>query len=183
VSALKRFKWLLDKSLEAVVTVAMIALLLDVVWQVFSRFLMPTPSAWTEALAIYLLIWVGLLGGSVALNRGAHLGIDYFVLKLPPRKRLYAECFAYTIVFLFSLLVMTVGGFMLVRDILYLGQTSSAIPSLKMGYVYMALPISGLFLTLYSLEFLLERIVMIRRGELPSMPPHEEAEHAGEQVD
>lgn len=183
MSALKRFKWLLDKTLEAVVTVAMAALLLDVVWQVFSRFLLPTPSAWTEALAIYLLIWVGLLGGSVALNRGAHLGIDYFILKLPPRKRLYAECFAYTIVLLFSLLVMTVGGFILVREILYLGQTSSAMPWLKMGYVYLALPISGLFLTLYSLEFLLERVLMIHRGELPPPSQIEEAEHAQEQVD
>jgi TRAP-type C4-dicarboxylate transport system permease small subunit len=35
-----------------------------------------------------------------------------------------------------------------------------------MGYVYLALPISGFFLTLYSAEFMLERIVALSKGEI-----------------
>ncbi|NIX00358.1 MAG: TRAP transporter small permease subunit, partial [Phycisphaerae bacterium] len=51
-------------------------LVIDVTWQVITRFVLKNPSSWTEELATYLLIWVGLLGAAVALHRGAHLGID-----------------------------------------------------------------------------------------------------------
>ena len=60
------------------------------------------------------MIWVGLLGASVALNRGAHLGIDYLVAKLSPRKALYVSLFVFAIIAAFSLLVMVVGGGQLV---------------------------------------------------------------------
>ena len=76
-----KVKKVLDRSLEVLVTVSMLVLVVDVVWGVFSRYVLRAQSAWTEELATYLMIWVGLLGASVALNRGSHLGIDYFTLK------------------------------------------------------------------------------------------------------
>ena len=84
---LAKIKKILDRSLEVLVTTAMAVLVLDVVWQVFTRYILRNPSDWTEELATYLMIWVGMLGASVALNRGAHLGIDYFTLKLSLKKR------------------------------------------------------------------------------------------------
>ncbi|NLX15332.1 MAG: TRAP transporter small permease [Phycisphaerales bacterium] len=161
-----KIKKVLDRILETLVAVTMATLLVAVVWQVISRKVLNDPSHWTEELAIFLLIWVGLLGGSVALNRGAHLGIDYVVAKLSPRRRLYVEIFSFGIVALFSFFVMVVGGFTLVREILKLGQTSPAL-GWKMGHVYLALPISGFFLTLYSIEFLILRIIALVRGEMP----------------
>ncbi len=165
MEVLKKIKRVLDLVLETLVAASMAALVLVVVWQVFTRFVMNSPSNWTSELAIFLLVWVGLLGASVALNRGAHLGIDYFVMKLPPTRRIYTEIFSFGVVALFSLLVLTIGGVQLVLQNLELGQESAAL-ELKMGYVYLALPISGFFLTLYSGEFLLERIVALAKGQL-----------------
>ena len=71
-----KVKKILDRSLEVLVTVSMGVLVVDVVWQVFTRYVLRNPSDWTEELATFLMIWVGLLGASVALNRGAHLGLD-----------------------------------------------------------------------------------------------------------
>lgn len=163
---LLKVKWVLDRILETLVAVTMATLLIVVVWQVFSRKVLNDPSPWTEELAIFLLIWVGLLGGSVALNRGAHLGIDFLVGKLSPRGRLYVEMISFGIVALFSFFVMVVGGITLVREILALGQTSPAL-GWKMGHVYLALPISGFFLTLYSIEFAASRIATLVRGKAP----------------
>ena len=100
---------------------------------------------------------MGLLGASVALNRKAHLGVDYFVDKLSVRKRLYAEVFIYLIIALFSFFVLMVGGGQLVTMTLKRAQVSPAL-GLKMGYVYLALPISGFFLCFYSIEFLYESL-------------------------
>jgi TRAP-type C4-dicarboxylate transport system permease small subunit len=144
----------LDRSLEALVVVVMAVLVLDVSWQVFTRFVLRDPSTWTDELATFLLIWVSLLGAAVALRRGAHLGMDYFVERLTPRRRLYVEVFAFFCTALFSLSVMTVGGATLVVRKLQLQETSPAL-GLDLGYVYLALPISGFFLTIYSIEFLI----------------------------
>ena len=153
-------KKILDSSLELLVTVAMTVLVLDVVWQVFTRYILNDQSSWTEELATFLMIWVGLLGASVALNRGSHLGIDYFVGKLSARKKLYVEAVVFFCVGLFSLLVLMIGGIELVSNTLMRGQVSAAL-QIKMGYVYLALPISGFFLVLYSAEFFIERIITI----------------------
>ena len=156
-------KWL-DYSLEILLTVVMAALVVDVIWQVFTRYVMGDPSSWTEELATFLMIWVSMLGASVALYRGAHLGIDYFVGKFSDRKRAIIEAFVFGCIAVFSFTVMFIGGIQLVRITLSMGQVSPAL-NLKMGYVYLALPISGFFLVIYSVELTVEKIIAIIRHQ------------------
>jgi TRAP-type C4-dicarboxylate transport system permease small subunit len=168
-----KVKKILDRSLEVLVTISMGILVVDVVWQVFTRYVLRNPSDWTEELATFLMIWVGLLGASVALNRGAHLGIDYFVLKLSAKKRLCVELFVFFCVAVFSLLVLVIGGINLVRITLQTNQIPPALGAkigLKMWHVYLALPISGFFLVLYSVEFFIERIVALLEGRYIEQP-------------
>jgi len=175
----KSIKKVLDRSLELLVIVVMVVLVVDVLWQVFTRFILKDPSTWTEELAIFMLIWVSLLGAAVALNRSAHLGIDYFVGKLPPRKRLYTEIFAFLCIVLFSFTVMILGGVELVTTTLRLEQLSPAL-GIRVGYVYLAIPISGFFLVLYSVIGLVERLAaLVKGGSISQM----QTSHGGEGVD
>lgn len=160
-----KIKKILDRSLEIVVGVVVLALVLDVLWQVFTRYVLKNPSSWSEELATFLLIWVALLGAAVALNRGAHLGIDYFMGKLPARARLYTEVVVFVCVFLFCLTVMVIGGIQLVSNTLRLGQVSPAL-GLRMGYVYVAVPFSGVFLTFYGIVGLIERITELVKHKI-----------------
>jgi len=156
-------KWL-DKTLEFFTALVMGGLVLDVLWQVATRFILKNPSSWTEELATYLLIWVGLLGSAVALNRGAHLGIDYFVGKLMLKQRLLTEVFVFVCVIGFGLSVLVLGGLRLVTETFLLGQVSPAI-GIQLGYVYLAVPIAGFFISLYALEFLFQTIKKLRTLE------------------
>jgi TRAP-type C4-dicarboxylate transport system permease small subunit len=156
-------KKVLDRSLEVLVMVVVAVLVLDVLWQVFTRLILKDPSTVTEELATFMVIWVALLGAAVALGRGAHLGIDYFVGKLPARARLFTEVIVFFSVAAFSFLVMVVGGIDLVASTLEAGQESPAL-RVKMGYVYLAVPISGFFLTLYAVIGLVERLTRLRIG-------------------
>jgi len=173
----KMIKNILDRSLEGLVMLAVGVLVLDVLWQVFTRFILLRPSSWTEELAVFLLIWVSLLGAAVALNRGAHLGIDYFVGKMSPGTRLYTEVVVFLLVSVFSLLVMIVGGLDLVLSTLALEQLSPAL-QVKVGYVYLAVPISGFFLLLYAVIGLVERIVSLRKGTPGEASPLSDSEAA-----
>ncbi|MBN1999578.1 TRAP transporter small permease [candidate division KSB1 bacterium] len=150
-------KWL-DRSLEFLTALTMGVLVLDVTWQVITRFILKDPSSWTEELATFLMIWVGLLGAAVALNRGAHLGIDYFVGKFSVKNRLLSQIFVFAVVAGFALLVLMIGGWRLVALTFRWGQTSPAL-SLPMGYVYLAAPVSGFFMLIYSIEFCVESIL------------------------
>jgi TRAP-type C4-dicarboxylate transport system permease small subunit len=158
---LQTVKKVLDRSLEVLVMVVVAVLVLDVLWQVFTRLVLRNPSIVTEELATFMLIWVALLGSAVALGRGAHLGIDYFVGKLPVRTRVFTEVIVFLCVVAFSFLVMIGGGVDLVASMLELGQESPAL-RVKMGYVYLAVPISGFFLTLYAVLGLAERVTQLR---------------------
>jgi len=154
----------LDRFLETLVAASMAILTIDVTWQVITRFILKNPSSWTEELATNLIIWVGLLGAAVALNYKDHLGIDYFVGKLSEKKRLLTEAFAYLAITLFSFFVMFLGGLDLVTATFRFGQLSPAM-KLPMGYVYLAVPVAGIFLAIYSTEFLVETVIRLRRRQ------------------
>jgi TRAP-type C4-dicarboxylate transport system permease small subunit len=157
----------LVRSLEYVVMLIMGALVLDVVWGVLTRFVLRNASSWTEELATFLLIWVSLLGASVAFFRKGHLGVDFFVNKLSEKPRLISEILVYLLVFFFAGVVMLYGGAQLVRITLRTNQMSSAL-NIKMGYVYTALPISGVFIMLFTLEATVEKVCMLL-GKRPDM--------------
>jgi TRAP-type C4-dicarboxylate transport system permease small subunit len=76
---------------------------------------------------------------------------------MSPHRRLFVAVFVYVCTGLFSLFVMTVGGATLVVRKMQLQETSPAL-GLDLGYVYLALPISGFFLTMYSIEFLADSV-------------------------
>jgi len=73
---------MLDKSLRFALALLMTAMVGSVVWQVLSRYLFVVPAAWTEELARFLLIWIGMLGAAYAYRQGSHLGIDLLANKL-----------------------------------------------------------------------------------------------------
>ena len=135
----------------------MALIVFDVTWQVFTRFVMQNSSSWTEEMARFLLIWIGLLGGSYALHTRMHLGIDILTYKLVGRKKQIVEVIIYTFVALFALFIMVIGGFKLVNLTFQLKQISASM-GIKMGYIYTVIPLSGLLMIFYSIAFIVEAL-------------------------
>ncbi|HKL22088.1 MAG TPA: TRAP transporter small permease [Tichowtungia sp.] len=151
---LKLKKWM-TSALNAVLIVAVLLLVLDVVWGVFTRYVMGEQAKWTEELARFLLVWVSLLGGAVAFGNKAHLGVDYFVGRFHPDIQKLMGVFAYGVVLFFSVSIFVYGGSRVVSDALAMEQMTPAL-GLKMGHVYLALPIAGVFMVLFTVENLIE---------------------------
>jgi len=154
---LVQIKESLVKLLEWILILLVAGLVLDVLWQVFSRFVLNDPSSWTDELATLLIIWVAMIGASVAFIRNNHLGVDYFVGKLKPRPRLISEILVQGLICLFAVVVLLLGGAKLVTLTLLTEQVSPAL-LMKMGHVYMALPLSGLVIALTSIETAVEKM-------------------------
>lgn len=154
---LLEMKALLTKALEWLLIIAVFLLVCDVVWGVFSRYVMGEQAKWSEELARFLLIWVALIGAAVAFGQKAHLGVDYFVGKLEPSVRKSTALFSHSIVLFFAITIFIYGGGRVVYDALLLEQMTPAL-GWKMGYVYLALPVAGCFMTLFTIENLIETL-------------------------
>ena len=130
-------------------------MVLNVLWQVASRYLLRSPSSFTDELARFLLIWVGLLGAAYVTGKKLHLAIDIIPSKLTGKGAKNLNIFINLTVALFAALVMVWGGLRLVYLTLTLNQTSAAL-NMPLGYVYSVLPLSGLIIIYYSILNLLE---------------------------
>ena len=51
-------------------------MVLVVTWQIFTRFILNNPSLYSEEIAGFLLIWIGMLGSTYALSKKSHIGFD-----------------------------------------------------------------------------------------------------------
>lgn len=152
-----RAKLQLTWVLEQAVVLLVAALVLDVLWGVCSRFVLEAPSRWTEEVATFLLIWVALLGAAVAFCRDQHLGLDYFVKKLDIQAQRVVAVLGQCLVLVFSSSAMVLGGYILVSETLASGQVTPSL-GVKMGYVYLAVPVSGVFINIFCIERILEII-------------------------
>ena len=70
------FKKTLDSILAHLLVLLMGLMVLNVLWQVFSRYVLGEPSAFTDELARFLMIWLGLLGAAYVSGKKGHVAID-----------------------------------------------------------------------------------------------------------
>ncbi|MBH53086.1 MAG: transporter [Opitutaceae bacterium] len=153
----------LVKALEVFLIASFALLTLDVLWGVFSRYILGAQSRWTEEIAINLLIWVSLLGACLTYEEKGHLGVDYFVGKLHSDAQIIGAIFVELVVLFFAGFGLLYGGWLLVSETLAAGQLTPALEWQK-GYIYLAVPISGVFFIIFSLEHLLG--LLTPRGDL-----------------
>jgi TRAP-type C4-dicarboxylate transport system permease small subunit len=157
-----RFRWWVDRVLEVTLVSLMSIMVLNVLWQVATRFILRDPSSYTEEMARYLLIWVGLLGASYAVGKRVHLAIDLLPGKLHGWRKEALSLFIEISIFGFALLVLVIGGYRLVSLTLSLGQRSAAL-RMPLGYVYLVLPLSGVLMMFFSGGKVIEGIRELQR--------------------
>lgn len=157
---MQRIRSGVDQVLKWLVIVLMGVMVLNVLWQVFTRFVLRDPSSYTEELARYLLVWVGLIGAAYAASQKMHLAIDILTARLQGKPKHYVEMFIHACTFLFAFLIMVMGGLRLVNLTLTLNQISAAL-QIKLGYVYLALPLSGIIIMFYAAHFFAEQLRLL----------------------
>lgn len=127
----------------------MAIMLLSVVWQVFTRYVLGAASDFTDELARYLLIWIGTLGAAFISGQNMHLAIDLLPEKLTGKANYRLNVIISLFVMVFALFVMIIGGSRLVYITFILDQTSASL-QIPLAYVYAILPISGSLIIYYK---------------------------------
>ena len=125
----------INKLLAGMVAGLFFLLLICVLWQVLSRYVLAAPSTFTDEVARLLFIWSGLLGAAYAAGQKQHLRIDLLPASLadPARKRLLIVielCSA-----AFALLILVGGGSLLLIKVVSTGQLTPVLGvSMAFGY-------------------------------------------------
>ena len=132
--------------------VLLTVLVLVVLVAVFFRYVLGDSLPWSDEVARYLCVWVGFVGASVALNRRVHIGVEFFVDRLPAilkrRVKLVVE-----FVILGLLLFITYFGIELV--LFQIPQRSSAL-LISMAWPYASVPVGTSLMIVQCLNLILE---------------------------
>lgn len=144
----------IDQILGSTLTIIMGLMVINVLWQVFSRFVIKSPSSFTDELSRYLMIWLGILGAAYVSGRNMHVAIDVLPLKTGASTQKRLRTVVIILVILFALAAMVAGGIRLVYISFLLGQKSPAL-QIPLAVVYAVIPMSGILIIYYKITDLL----------------------------
>jgi TRAP-type C4-dicarboxylate transport system permease small subunit len=128
--------------------------------QVFLRYVVGSSLPWSEELARYLMVWIGLVGASLALQEGRHIEVTLLLDRVPHRVRKALTGIALLAVIAFLWLILQ-QGLVLLRNIWL--QRSPAM-SLPMVVPYAAIPLGAVFMMIQVL------LVLCRLVTEPNRP-------------
>ena len=158
---MERAKRIVDRILRPLLVGIMGVAVINVLWQVFSRYVLGAPSSFTQELARFLLIWVGVLGAGYGVGQHDHLALELLPQRLEGRAKAWLRIVIQGCVLLFAGGVLIAGGLRLVYIQLTLGQTSASL-NVPIGYIYLVLPLTGAVMVFYCLVHISEQIRTLR---------------------
>nr|WP_304216688.1 TRAP transporter small permease [Fredinandcohnia onubensis] len=110
---------------------------------VFCRFVLNSPISWAEEITLGCFIWLIFIGISSAMKRDGHIGVDYFIQKMPKAMRNVCTIIGAAAIYFVLIYIFIYLGFELASQ-----ASSKVTPVLGISYTYidLAVPIGG-FLT------------------------------------
>jgi TRAP-type C4-dicarboxylate transport system permease small subunit len=147
-----------DRFLAAACVILFAVLVVTVVWQVFSRQILNSPSAWTSELAQYLFVWLGLFGAALVFAERGHIAVDFLVRKFPDRVEKGTALFVQVAIIAFAGLIFLWGGYRVAVQ--SWDQALTGLP-VTVGPLYLVMPITGVLIIFYAVY----HIVAVLRGE------------------
>ncbi len=138
----------LDRIVEAACAVVAVALAVTVFIQVFNRFVLKAPLAWSEDLAMLLFQWMVFLGAALGVRRMRHFGIELVAKQLPARARRVLELAVPVIMGIVALIMVTQGLTLLRFNLTRMYGTMN----LSYTWAYLPIPVSGGLILLYLIE-------------------------------
>lgn len=158
---LKRWLRRLDVTFEYLGIGFLAAMVLVVTWQVLSRAIFDAEPPWSEQVSIVLMIWLVFLGIAIGFRERSHAAVSMLVDRLPEGAQRWVQGLNYALVFAF-------GVYLIVRGLqLVLQADQSAF--------YVAMPISGFMVCVYTVLQVLGVRTQERRDEEVTEKPAERA--------
>ena len=148
-------KFWMDKILSIACAVLLTFMTVLVLIQVFSRYVLNSPVAFTEELVRYSLIWTGFIGAAYAFSTREHMSLTLMRDKFTGKAHTALLVVIDGLILLMAIFVFTIGGFKLAVSA---SREFSALLGIPRSLVYSIAPISGVFIVLAQIINIYEDI-------------------------
>lgn len=154
----------LDRVVAALAVTGFALMALVIAVQVGARYLLNSPTSWSEELAISLFVWSTMLAIPLGLRRGEHLTLDIVSRYLNPSLvRWLALGVAIATAIVFGILGWLTLGLLPAADRQLLAGIAGGLGvQAKVSWVYLAVPVGGAL----AMIFTVERAIAFFRGRL-----------------
>lgn len=158
---MRTFNALLYRVLQALLTALIAVMIIPVTLQIFSRFVDFIPRyIWTEEAARFCLIWLIMLGATIAVRDGAHFDVDVLPAPNTAKAKAVAHLIVHGSILLVALIFIAFGW----RFAEFGWQQSSEMTGLNMLWIHAAWPFAGICWLLFVLEQIVADIQLYRSG-------------------
>lgn len=159
---LVNIKKVMCKILSVASAVLLSFMTLLVLWQVFTRYILNSPAAFTEELVKYSLMWTAFIGASLAFFTRDHMALTLVKDKVKGTPQKALSVFIDGLILALAILVFVIGGFMLAVSA---RQEFSALLGVPRSLVYAIAPISGIFIAMAQVINLYEDVTGRKIGK------------------
>lgn len=150
---MKVLKSIFDRALAVLLSAALLSMVAVALLGIFTRLVLKNQASFTTEYLRYALLWTSLLAGAYCFGEKGHIAITFVKDKF--KGNVYTALNAATeiIIISFAATILVYGGIKGVR--LGMNEISPTL-FIRIGYIYAALPISGVFVIFYSIVNLLD---------------------------
>jgi TRAP-type C4-dicarboxylate transport system permease small subunit len=146
-------EWL-NQKIRSLAAVFMGVMALLVIVQVFFRYVLGNPLTGSQELAVFSMVWVVMLGATIAFRNRSHIAVNLVVDLFPSGVQRCMRCLSYALILAF-LSILGVQGWALTTRAMMQIAPSTHIP---VGCIAVSIPICALVSSLYILEMLVREV-------------------------
>jgi len=152
---------LIYRVLQAALTLLIAVMIIPVTLQIFSRFIDFIPRyIWTEEAARFCLIWLIMLGATIAVRDGTHFDVDVLPTPRTAKGRAVGRLIVHAAMLLVALIFVAFGW----RFAAFGWEQSSEMTGLNMLSIHAAWPLAGICWLLFLVEHMADDLKLYLDG-------------------
>ncbi len=161
MQALHSFNKVLYEIVKKMIILLLLLMSTFVFMQVIFRYIIRQPLAWSEEITTYMFSWLAYIGAAAVTYKNDHVAVTTLVDGMKNKElQKWVRIITQIIIFAFYVLV-SYTAFILAGRFLHIDQRLTNVESIKIGYIFMQVPISAAIMGLFTLE----RIIRLFKGE------------------
>ncbi|KAB8126036.1 TRAP transporter small permease [Gracilibacillus oryzae] len=150
MKALKKAKQLMDQLLLVISITLISIMVLVILYQIFTRTFLSFTPAWSEELARVLFVWISLFGIAYGFKEKLHISVGLLVKKFNEKTQNLIEFLTKLLIISFGVVLIYFGT----EFMLLMNYSSLAGLGISSSYLYAAIPVAGIFITINGIELL-----------------------------
>lgn len=151
----------IEKVINSICVIFLTIQVVSIIVMVIGRYLFKYVPRGTEELSLFSMVWFSLLSISLSIKDDSHIKMEIMDVLVAPEKLKYFQYFAAVVMIVFSILMVVNGG----KLVVLCAPTTLTGIQISEGWLYLAIPVSGVCMTVMSIFFFLKKYMEFRNAK------------------